>query len=106
MAVEASWTAFGTECDTEQHKKQERIALTKVTEMQRVSDRILLLSSDAVKAPFQALINLVRSDIIFTLVRCPKVATTTRRELDKTLRETLARFIKSARDDLGIHPKQ
>jgi hypothetical protein len=86
-AVEASWTAFGTECETEEHKKQQRIAFAKVTEMQRVSDRILLLSSDAVEAPFQGLINLVRSEIVFTLVRCPKAPTNDRKEIQRKLRE-------------------
>jgi hypothetical protein len=45
-------TEFGAECGTEEHDKEQRIEFGKITEMQRVSDRILLLSSDAVQAPF------------------------------------------------------
>jgi sensor c-di-GMP phosphodiesterase-like protein len=105
MAVEASWMAFGAECGTEEHNKQKRIAFEKITEMQRISDRILLLSSDAVQAPFTVLTTFIRSELVFTLVDCPKVATNFRKELNKKLSEALARFIKSARDDLGIHPR-
>jgi hypothetical protein len=88
------------------HDDQKRIAFSKVAEMQRVSDRILLLSSDPVEAPFQALINLVRSEIVFTLVECPKVATNFRKDIQQKLREALSNFIKSARDDLGIRPRE
>jgi hypothetical protein len=98
-------TEFGAECGTEEHDKEQRIEFGKITEMQRVSDRILLLSSDAVQAPFTDLTTFIRSELVFTLVDCPKVATNYRKELDKKLSEALARFIKSARDDLGIHSR-
>jgi hypothetical protein len=104
VAVAASWEAFRTECETEEHKKQTRIAYKKASEMNRVSDRILLLSSDAVEPSFKALMLVVRSEFVFKLTACPKAPTQERKELNRMFREAWAAFVKSARHDLGIHP--
>jgi hypothetical protein len=64
LAVEAGKTAYWIECGTKDHEEQKRIALAKAVEMSRVSDRILLLASAAVEAPFQALVDLVRTEMV------------------------------------------
>jgi hypothetical protein len=101
----AARLAVGAECGTEEHNKHRAIAFEKVAEIHRVSDRILLLSSGTVETPFRVLTNFVQSELVFTLVDCPKAATNYRKELDEKLSEAWAFFIKSARDDLGIHPR-
>jgi hypothetical protein len=105
IATAASAKAFEIACETQEHEKQREIAFEKVAEIRRVSDRILLLSSDTVESPFQFLTNFVASEYVWEMVRCPKTPRLDRKILNQGLSQLLAKFIKSARDDLGIHPR-
>jgi hypothetical protein len=104
IATAVSAKAFEIACDTQEHEKQRDIAFEKVAEIRRVSDRILLLSSDSVEPPFQFLTNFVASEYVWAMVSCPKTPNLDRKILNQGLSQLSARFIKSARDDLGIHP--
>jgi hypothetical protein len=104
MATAAGRRAYEIACETEEHEKQRKMAFEKVAEMHRVSDRILLLSSDSVEPSFQFLTQFVAFDYVQTMVNCPKTTGLDRRILNDGISMLLERFVKSARDDLGIHP--
>jgi hypothetical protein len=104
IATVASAKAFEIACETQEHEKQREIAFEKVAEIRRVSDRILLLSSESVESPFQFLTNFVATEYVWAMVSCPKTPKLDRKLLGQGLSQLLDIFIKSARDDLGIHP--
>jgi hypothetical protein len=104
IATAASAKAFEVACETPEHEKQREIAFEKVAEIRRVSDRILLLSSDSVKSPFRSLSNFVATEYVWGMTNCPKAPKLDRKLLGQELNILLTSFVESARDDLGIHP--
>jgi hypothetical protein len=104
IATVASAKAFEIPCETPEHEKQRETAFEKVTEIRRVSDRILLLSSDSVGPPFESLRNFIATEYVWGTTNCPKAASLDRKLLGQQLNILLTSFTESARDDLGIHP--
>ena len=66
--------------------------------------RIILLSSDAVEAPFSNLSGFITTDLLIMAIKCPKASSEERKATNTKLASLLAAFMVVARDDIGIHP--
>jgi hypothetical protein len=104
IATAASAKAFEIACGTPEHEEQRKIAFEKITEIRRVSDRILLLSSASVESPFRFLTQFVATEYVWGMTNCPKTPKLDRKLLAQELIQLSNIFVKSARHDLGIDP--
>jgi hypothetical protein len=96
--------AYGTPCGTEEHQRRREAVLDKVADMNRLSGRLILLSPDAMEAPFSALTGFITSELQIMAIECPKAPADEREASNKKLATLLATFMVLARQDIGIHP--
>jgi Kef-type K+ transport system membrane component KefB len=96
--------AYGAPCGTEEHTRRREAVMDKVADMHRLSSRLILLSPDALEAPFWALSNFITSELLIMAIECPKASADERKASNKKLATFLSTFMVVARQDLGIHP--
>jgi hypothetical protein len=104
VIVEEATTVYRTQCGSEQHIKHGMMAAEKLVEMYRTTDRIILLASDELQAPFSALSKYM-PEFAEKLAQCPKATEDEIKAAKKKLIELQARFMMYARNDLGVHPQ-
>src|ERR1700730_3420265 len=96
--------AYGAPCGTEEHTRRREAVMDKVADMHRLSSRLILLSPDALEAPFSALTNFIQTELLIMAIACPKAPADERKASNKKLATLLATFMVLARQDIGIHP--
>jgi hypothetical protein len=96
--------AYGAPCGTEEHTRRREAVMDKVADMHRLSSRLVLLSPDALEAPFSALTNFITTELLIMAIACPKAPADERNASNKKLAKLLATFMVLARQDIGIHP--
>jgi len=104
VAIAVAGNAYGARYGSDEHAEQCRLVLEKVAEMHRLSGRIILLSSDAVEAPFSSLSGFITTNLLIMAIKCPKASPEERKATNTKLASLLAAFMVVARDDIGIHP--
>jgi hypothetical protein len=100
--VSQSAAAWYGECGTEEHAKQRGAVHDNVQQMHIAGTRIVLLSPDALQAPFTALTKHLGTEIAGTSCKCPKVSEDERQAAITKLVTLQAEFILAAREDLGV----
>ena len=102
--MEAGTKIYRAECGTVDYNKHGGILIDKLTELYRTTDRILLVSTYELQAPFTEL-NRRLPKFAEELARCPKIAEEEMRAIRSKLADLEAQFVMMARNDLGVHPR-
>jgi hypothetical protein len=97
--------AYLLECGTEEHAKQGVKVVEQLSELYRTANRIILLASQELQAPFSAL-SRYTPEAAGKLVQCPKATEVEAKAAREKLADLSASFLMQARNDLGIHPSR
>jgi hypothetical protein len=94
---------FVESCETEKHGKQMGVVADKSAELLRVVQSVMLVAPNAVNAPMLILRDYV-GEVAEKSNNCPRIENSERKAIMSKFSELLVRFLKEARNDLGIHP--
>jgi hypothetical protein len=94
---------FVEACETEKHGKQIGVVADKLAELLRVVQSVMLVAPNAVNGPMLILRDYM-GEVAEKSNNCPTIEKSERKAIMSKFSELLVRFLKEARNDLGIHP--